>query len=163
MSNGAWLTKSRFLAGKQCPKRLWQQCHSPLEEGNEPSPITEKGIRVGRLAHQLFPDGAVAWTEGQTVSQAIAANLGFRQRPIRYKACTGGQIVEERLRLGRAVSACRTAPRKRDWRKDTAKNQPRAEVHGTTEVVASGIKPMPRLEVAALSMTGSQAAPLLQR
>jgi len=77
MSNGAWLTKSRFLAGKQCPKRLWQQYHSPLEDGNEPSPITATGIKVGRLAHQLFPDGAVAWTEGQTISQAIVATSVF--------------------------------------------------------------------------------------
>lgn len=73
MLNGAWLTKSRFMAGKQCPKRLWQQCHSPLESGNELSPIIETGIRVGRLAQRLFPDGAVAWTEGQTRSEAIAA------------------------------------------------------------------------------------------
>jgi hypothetical protein len=77
MSNGAWLTKSRFLAGEQCPKRLWQQCHAPLEDGPESSPITEMGLEVGRLAHRLFPNGAVAWTEGQSVSQAIAATRTF--------------------------------------------------------------------------------------
>ena len=77
MSNGAWLTKSRFLAGKQCPKRLWQQCHAPLEDGNKSSPVTEMGLEVGRLAHRLFPNGAVAWTEGQSVSQAIAATRAF--------------------------------------------------------------------------------------
>ena len=77
MSNVAWLTKSRFLAGEQCPKRLWQQCHLPLENGNELSPIAETGLKVGRLAHRLFPKGAVAWTEGQTVPQAIAATSAF--------------------------------------------------------------------------------------
>jgi hypothetical protein len=77
MSNGAWLMKSRFLAGKQCPKRLWQQCNAPLEDGPESSPITEMGLEVGRLAHRLFPNGAVAWTEGQSVSQAIAATRAF--------------------------------------------------------------------------------------
>ena len=73
MSNGSWLTKSLFLAGEQCPKRLWQQCHAPLEEGTGSSPVTDTGLEVGRFAHRLFPDGAVAWTEGQTASQAIAA------------------------------------------------------------------------------------------
>jgi len=77
VSNGSWLTKSRFLAGKQCPKRLWQQCHVPLENGNGSSPITEAGLAVGRLAHRLFPNGVVAWTEGQTASQAIAATSAF--------------------------------------------------------------------------------------
>ena len=92
MSNGAWLTKSRFLAGKQCPKRLWQQCHSPLEEGNEPSPITEKGIRVGRLAHQLFPDGAVAWTEGQTVSQ-VRQTSAFVKDQSAIKRVQGARLL----------------------------------------------------------------------
>ena len=35
------------------------------------------GLEVGRLAHRLFSNGAVAWTEGQTVSQAIAATNAF--------------------------------------------------------------------------------------
>ena len=77
MSNGALLTKSRFLAGEQCPKRLWQQLHSPLENGNELSPIIETGVKVGRLAHGLFPKGVVAWTEGQTVSRAIVTTAAF--------------------------------------------------------------------------------------
>ena len=77
MSNGSWLTKSRFLAGEQCSKRLWQQCHAPLEHGNETSPVTEIGLGVGRLAHRLFPNGAVAWTEGKAPSRAIAATDTF--------------------------------------------------------------------------------------
>ena len=101
MSNGAWLTKSRFLAGKQCPKRLWQQCHSPLETGNDPSPITETGIRVGRLAHQLFPNGAVAWNEGQTVSQAIAATVAFVKDRIHSCHFRGS------LDISKAFCACR--------------------------------------------------------
>ena len=63
MSKGPWLTKSRFLAGEQCPKRLWQQCHSPLEDGNELSPITETGLEVGRLAHRLFLLGFENWLD----------------------------------------------------------------------------------------------------
>jgi predicted RecB family nuclease len=95
MSKEPWLTKSRFLAGEQCPKRLWQQCHAPLEDGSESSPITETGLEVGRLAHRLFPNGAVAWTEGQTASQAIAATRAF----VKDEAITA--IFEAALQSGR--------------------------------------------------------------
>jgi hypothetical protein len=95
VSNGSWLTKSRFLAGEQCPKRLWQQCHAPLEDGPESSPITEMGLEVGRLGHRLFPNGAVAWTEGQTASQAIAATRAF----VKDEAIPA--IFEAALRSGR--------------------------------------------------------------
>ena len=89
MSNGAWLTKSHFLAGEQCPKRLWQRYHLPLENGNELSPIAETGIEVGRIAHRLFPNGAVAWTGGQTGHQAIAATAALvndRSIPVIFEA-----------------------------------------------------------------------------
>ena len=29
----AWLTKSRFTAGLQCTKRLWNEVHEPLAGG----------------------------------------------------------------------------------------------------------------------------------
>jgi len=70
--NSPWLTKSRFLAGQQCQKRLWQQCHAPIAR-NVGSPITEVGLEVGRLAHRLFPNGTLAWAEGQSAALAIGA------------------------------------------------------------------------------------------
>jgi predicted RecB family nuclease len=73
LSNGAWLTKSRFLAGRQCVKRLWQQCHLPLDTDNRAAPLSQAGFTVGRLAHQLFPGGVLAWTENSSVSQAADA------------------------------------------------------------------------------------------
>jgi len=53
-----WLTKSRFMAGQQCLKRLWQQCHDRLEEPAS-SAALETGITVGQLAHRLFPEGVL--------------------------------------------------------------------------------------------------------
>ena len=54
------LSKSRFLAGLQCPLRLWNQCFRP-ELATKPSPsqqaIFEMGHEVGLLAHKLYPDG----------------------------------------------------------------------------------------------------------
>lgn len=56
------LSKSRFGAGLQCPKRLYLECYSP--ELAEPPSISqqalmEAGIAVGELARQTFPEGCL--------------------------------------------------------------------------------------------------------
>jgi predicted RecB family nuclease len=54
------LSKSRFIAGLQCPLRLWYQCYSP-QLASQVSPaqraIFEVGHEVGRLATGLYPGG----------------------------------------------------------------------------------------------------------
>lgn len=54
------LSKSRFQAGLQCPKRLWLLCHRP-EWADPPTAgreaIFAQGHRVGRLARERFPGG----------------------------------------------------------------------------------------------------------
>ena len=54
------LSKSRFGAGLQCPKRLFLECYS--RELGEPPDVSQRavmdaGIAVGRLARQRFPAG----------------------------------------------------------------------------------------------------------
>jgi len=54
------LSKSRFAAGLQCPKRLYLECYSP--DLAEPPDISQQavmdtGIAIGRLARQTFPEG----------------------------------------------------------------------------------------------------------
>lgn len=54
------LSKSRFLAGLQCPLRLWFQCYNrELATPVSPSQqaIFDMGHEVGRLATRLFPGG----------------------------------------------------------------------------------------------------------
>jgi hypothetical protein len=55
------ISKSKFVAGCQCPKRLYLQVHQP-ELGAEPDAsseaVMEQGRAVGLLARQLFPGGA---------------------------------------------------------------------------------------------------------
>jgi predicted RecB family nuclease len=56
------LSKSRFIAGLQCPLRLWYQCFSPqLASPVSPAQraIFEVGREVGRLATGLYPEGIV--------------------------------------------------------------------------------------------------------
>ncbi len=54
------LSKSRFLAGLQCPLRLWYQCYEPhlaCEVSAAKQALFDTGHEVGRLATRLYPDG----------------------------------------------------------------------------------------------------------
>ena len=56
------LSKSRFLAGLQCPLRLWYQCYNrDLATPVSPSQqaIFDTGNEVGRLATELYPGGVL--------------------------------------------------------------------------------------------------------
>jgi len=56
-----YLSKSRFLAGIQCPKRLYLEVHCPnlAEKSREMGIKTAIGNQVGDAARQLFPGGAL--------------------------------------------------------------------------------------------------------
>lgn len=62
----AGLSKSRLLAHRQCPKRLWLQIHQP-----ELLPATDiatqarfnTGNQVGEIARSLYPDGVLIDTD----------------------------------------------------------------------------------------------------
>ena len=67
------ISKSKFVAGVQCLKRLYWQVHAP-ELAAEPDPATEaifeQGREVGLLARQLFPGGVEVGSDGG-LDQAI--------------------------------------------------------------------------------------------
>jgi hypothetical protein len=82
-----WLTKSRFTAGLQCPKRLWNEVHDPLVEPQRDSLPFMNGRAVDRLA-QTFAAGAVVSRE-QGMPAAIAETSRLlRKRPSRDGART---------------------------------------------------------------------------
>jgi hypothetical protein len=56
-----FLSKSRYMYGLQCPKRLWQAVYDPAPT-EEPLPGSAKGvgIEVGIKAQALWPGGVVA-------------------------------------------------------------------------------------------------------
>ena len=74
MSKVIYLTKSRYVAGLQCLRRLWLNVHEPLER-QEPEPGTalDVGIEVGRMARLLFPGGVLVaqepWEHAAAVSR----------------------------------------------------------------------------------------------
>ncbi|MDP3856538.1 MAG: DUF2779 domain-containing protein [Stagnimonas sp.] len=53
-----YLTKSRYIAGLQCPRRLWLLVHEPLPyEAPAPGSSMDIGQEVGLKAHLLFRGG----------------------------------------------------------------------------------------------------------
>lgn len=69
------LSKSKFVAGCQCLKRLYLQVHEPglaAEPDAAAEAIIEQGREVGLLARQMFPGGVEVRSEGG-LDQAIRA------------------------------------------------------------------------------------------
>jgi hypothetical protein len=71
------LTKSRYIAGLQCPRRLWLLVNDPLpyEEPAPGSPM-DIGQEVGQKAHLLFPGGVrideEPWQHAEAVTHTAA-------------------------------------------------------------------------------------------
>jgi hypothetical protein len=86
------LSKSRFGAGLQCPRRLYLECYAP--EFAEPPDVSQKsvmeaGIAVGRLARQRFPGGRLVKEAYYEHDAAVTATLGAikdRSIPAIYEA-----------------------------------------------------------------------------
>jgi len=94
------ISKSKFVAGCQCPKRLWLQVHQPelaAEPGAASEAIIEQGQEVGRLARQLCPGGVEVSSE-EGLDQTIRTTrelVASRDVPAIYEATfeNGGVLV----------------------------------------------------------------------
>src|SRR5208282_5089282 len=76
------ISKSKFVAGVQCPKRLYLQVHSPELAGQPDAgaeAIFEQGHEVGMLARQLFPGGVEVCE--RNLDQAIRATRELVANP----------------------------------------------------------------------------------
>lgn len=78
------LSKSRFLAGYQCPLRLWHQCYNPYL-ASEVSPaqqaMFDAGHEVGLLATHLFPGGRLIEEDYLHHSEAVESTKGAIRDP----------------------------------------------------------------------------------
>ncbi len=74
-----FLSKSRFLAGLQCPLRLWYMCYEP-DLASPPSPsqkaLFEASRKVGELARQRYPDGILIGEDYLHPEEAIRSTDG---------------------------------------------------------------------------------------
>src|ERR1017187_2556793 len=77
------ISKSKFVAGCQCVKRLYWQVHQP-ELAAQPDAATEaiieQGREVGLLARQLFPGGVEVGSDGG-LDQAIRTTRALVSNP----------------------------------------------------------------------------------
>jgi hypothetical protein len=68
------LSKTKYLAGLQCEKRLWMSCREP-GLGAEPNAgtlaVMEMGDEVGKRAHLLFPGGVLVAEEHWQHAEAM--------------------------------------------------------------------------------------------
>jgi hypothetical protein len=90
MSNSVYLTKSRYVAGLQCLRRLWLNVHDPAE-WEEPAlgSAEHVGLEIGRMARLLFPGGVLVeekpWEHGAAVKRT-AALMADRSVPAIFEA-----------------------------------------------------------------------------
>jgi hypothetical protein len=71
----AWLTKSRFLSGLQCHKRLWFEIHQPLEESAEPGIAMLHGRAFDELVQRLQPGVVISRDNGLSGAIAETASI----------------------------------------------------------------------------------------
>ncbi|MFQ5699912.1 MAG: DUF2779 domain-containing protein [Myxococcota bacterium] len=68
------LSKSKFLAGCQCPRRLYLSCRAPelaTPPGGGLQAVLDLGHEVGRRAHALFPGGVLIAEEAYEHDRAV--------------------------------------------------------------------------------------------
>lgn len=104
----AWLTKSRFMAGRQCAKRLWFEVHAPLATRAPESMAIRQGREFDSLMRVLVPGRVVARDRG--LPAAIAATsrvLAAGGAPVLHQpAVRHGEfaVIADILRRDRGVS-----------------------------------------------------------
>jgi predicted RecB family nuclease len=78
------LSKSRYLSGLQCPKRLYLEVHArelatPFDEGTQA--ILDAGTRVGELARDRYPGGVLVGVEYFKVEEGLAHTAALLADP----------------------------------------------------------------------------------
>jgi hypothetical protein len=70
----AYLSKSLYLSGLQCHKRLWLEVNAPTRPALSAAQqrMVDQGTEVGKLARQFFPEGLLIDASFSQVEQAIA-------------------------------------------------------------------------------------------
>jgi hypothetical protein len=67
------LSKSKLMSYRQCPKRLWQEVHEPLEAEDAPSLPIINGNHLGGVARKLYGPGALMSQPGDEGLQVALA------------------------------------------------------------------------------------------
>jgi hypothetical protein len=78
------LSKSKYLAGLQCPKRLYLEIHArelatPFDEGTQA--VLDAGTGVGRLARERYPGGVLVDVEYFKVAEGVRRTAALLTDP----------------------------------------------------------------------------------
>ncbi|KPJ76573.1 MAG: hypothetical protein AMJ54_11195 [Deltaproteobacteria bacterium SG8_13] len=101
--NPPLLSKSRFIAGLQCPLRLWYQCYAPqLASDIRPAQqaIFDTGREVGHLATGRYPGGTLIEEDHLHHAEAVrstTAAMGQSDTPAIYEAAFGFEGIRVRV------------------------------------------------------------------
>ena len=95
---GPYISKSRYVAGLQCPKLLWHVCSArdllpPVDEATQA--VFDQGHQVGLLAQKLFPGGL-----------SIEGNITFDEVESRSRELLGRRVplFEAGFRHGQVIA-----------------------------------------------------------
>ena len=92
----AWLTKSRFLPGIQCAKRLWFEVHEPLEESGGNSMLLVNGRAFDEVVQTLEPGLVIPRTGGLPKALDETRDAFSRKRVVpaawRPRGCSGDDM-----------------------------------------------------------------------
>jgi predicted RecB family nuclease len=92
------LSKSKYLAGLQCPLRLWYQCYSP-ELATPASPaqqaLFDTGHQVGELATHLYPGGVLVETDPLRHDQAVRETIKAMEDPLMQAVFEASFVYDE--------------------------------------------------------------------
>ena len=78
------LSKTRFIAGLQCPLRLWYQCYQPhlaCEISPGKQALFDTGHEVGKMATRLYPGGIRIKAGYRHHDEAVRTTAAFMQDP----------------------------------------------------------------------------------
>ena len=121
------LSKSKYLAGCQCPRRVWLTCRAPeLAAAPDAAKLAlfEQGHEVGRHAHALFPGGVLvtepAWEHRQAIetTRALLADPAvpaifegaFEHDGVRIRADVLERLSGDRFGLREVKASARVKP-----------------------------------------------------
>lgn len=78
------LSKSKFMSGLQCHKRLYLEIHQPelaTETDDATQAILDAGTEVGRVARGLFPGGVLVEHDHEHLAQALDQTAALLKDP----------------------------------------------------------------------------------
>ena len=78
------LSKSKYMSGNQCHKRLYLEIRSPelkTEADEQTQAIMDMGTEVGELARKRFPGGVLVAQDRTQIPQALQETADLIRNP----------------------------------------------------------------------------------